>query len=56
MSYLIGLYVYYHGNNLAMFGFVKGSEEIKNQISIIENTIKLKIKERDKWNSSKYQK
>ena len=31
-------------------------EEIKNQISIIENTIKLKIKERDKWNSSKYQK
>jgi hypothetical protein len=31
MSYLIGLYVYYHGNNLAMFGFVKGSEEIKNQ-------------------------
>lgn len=31
-------------------------EETKNQISIIENTIKLKIKERDKWNSSKYQK
>lgn len=31
MSYLIGLYVYYHGNNLAMFGFVKGSEEIKDQ-------------------------
>lgn len=31
MSYLIALYVYYHGNNLAMFGFVKGSQEIKNQ-------------------------
>ena len=31
-------------------------EETKNQISIIENTIKLKIKERDEWNSSKYQK
>lgn len=31
MSYLIGLYVYYHGNNLPMFGFVKGSQEIKQQ-------------------------
>lgn len=31
MSYLIGLYVYYHGNNLPMFGFVKGSQEIKEQ-------------------------
>lgn len=31
MSYLIGLYVYYHGNNLAAFGFVKGSQEIKDQ-------------------------
>lgn len=31
MSYLIGLYVYYHGNNLSMFGFEKGSEEIQNQ-------------------------
>ena len=31
MSYLIGLYVYYHGNNLPMFGFIKGSNEIENQ-------------------------
>lgn len=31
MSYLIAMYVYYHGNNLQMFGFVKGSEEIKEQ-------------------------
>lgn len=31
MSYLIGLYVYYHGNNLAKFGFIKGSKEIPNQ-------------------------
>lgn len=31
MSYLIALYVYYHGNNLARFGFVKGSQEIKDQ-------------------------
>lgn len=31
MSYLIGLYVYYHGNNLAAFGFIKGSKEIENQ-------------------------
>jgi hypothetical protein len=31
MSYLIGMYVYYHGNNLAVFGFVKGSQEIQNQ-------------------------
>ena len=31
MSYLIAMYVYYHGNNLAMFGFIKGSAEIENQ-------------------------
>jgi hypothetical protein len=31
MSYLIAMYVYYHGNNLAMFGFIKGSQEIENQ-------------------------
>lgn len=31
MSYLIALYVYYHGNNLTAFGFIKGSEEIKDQ-------------------------
>lgn len=31
MSYLIALYVYYHGNNLALFGFRKGEGEIKNQ-------------------------
>lgn len=30
MSYLISLYVYYHGNNLQLFGFIKGSEEIEN--------------------------
>lgn len=26
MSYLIALYVYYHGNNLGAFGFVKGED------------------------------
>ena len=26
MSYLISLYVYYHGNNLAAFGFIKGQD------------------------------
>lgn len=26
MSYLIALYVYYHGNNLAMFGVIKGAQ------------------------------
>lgn len=31
MSYLIAMYVYYHGNNLGVFGFVKGSNEIENQ-------------------------
>lgn len=31
MSYLIAMYVYYHGNNLVAFGFVKGSQEIENQ-------------------------
>ena len=27
MSYLIALYVYYHGNNLAVFGIIKGIQE-----------------------------
>lgn len=27
MSYLIALYVYYHGNNLAVFGVTKGARE-----------------------------
>ncbi|MDE7089670.1 MAG: hypothetical protein K2O54_06080, partial [Prevotella sp.] len=31
MSYLIALYVYYHGDNLAAFGFEKGSQEIEHQ-------------------------
>lgn len=31
MSYLMTLYVYYHGNNLERFGFTKGSQEIENQ-------------------------
>ena len=33
MSYLIALYVYYHGNNLPLFGFVPGlrDEEIKHE-------------------------
>ena len=32
MSYLIGLYVYYHGNNLELFGIYKGAqdEELNN--------------------------
>lgn len=33
MSYLIALYVYYHGNNLAVFGITKGAtdEELNNK-------------------------
>lgn len=33
MSYLIALYVYYHGNNLPVFGIIKGekAEDIKNE-------------------------
>lgn len=33
MSYLIALYVYYHGNNLPVFGIIKGekAEDVKNQ-------------------------
>ena len=27
MSYLIALYVYYHGNNLAVFGITKGARD-----------------------------
>lgn len=29
MSYLIGLYVFYHGNNLPLFGFIRGSNAIE---------------------------
>lgn len=38
MSYLIAMYVYYHGNNLPFFGFVKGSKEIENQNQGIDYT------------------
>lgn len=33
MSYLIGMYIYYHGNNLVVFGITKGArdEELKNE-------------------------
>lgn len=33
MSYLIGMYVYYHGNNLTLFGITKGArdEDLNNQ-------------------------
>ena len=31
MSYLIGMYVWYHGNNLTAFGIVKGAKDIDNQ-------------------------
>ena len=33
MSYLIALYVYYHGNNLAVFGITKGArdEDLNNR-------------------------
>lgn len=33
MSYLIALYIYYHGNNLAVFGIIKGArdEELTNK-------------------------
>lgn len=31
MSYLIGMYVYYHGNNLSLFGFTPGSNDIEDR-------------------------
>ena len=31
MSYLIALYVFYHGNNLEAFGFAPGSKDIENK-------------------------
>lgn len=31
MSYLMTLYVYYHGNNLYKYGIVKGSKAIKEE-------------------------
>lgn len=39
MSYLIALYVYYHGNNLTRFGIVKGSEGIKNPNQGMKRTL-----------------
>lgn len=30
MSYLIALYVYYHGNNLPVFGIIKGEQNLPN--------------------------
>lgn len=40
MSYLIALYVYYHGNNLEFFGFRKGSQPIENQNEGMYKTIR----------------
>lgn len=39
MSYLIGMYVWYHGNNLTAFGIVKGSREIENQNQGLKRTV-----------------
>lgn len=39
MSYLIGMYVWYHGNNLAAFGIIKGSREIENQNQGLKRTV-----------------
>ena len=39
MSYLIGMYVWYHGNNLTAFGIVKGSREIQNQNQGLKRTV-----------------
>lgn len=40
MSYLIAMYVYYHGNNLEFFGFRKGSQPIENQNEGMYKSIK----------------
>lgn len=39
MSYLIGMYVWYHGNNLSAFGIIKGSREIENQNQGLKRTV-----------------
>lgn len=39
MSYLIGMYVWYHGNNLAAFSIIKGSREIENQNQGLKRTV-----------------
>lgn len=39
MSYLIGMYVWYHGNNLTAFGIVKGSRDIENQNQGLKRTV-----------------
>ncbi len=39
MSYLIGMYVWYHGNNLSAFSIVKGAKEIENQNKGLKRTV-----------------
>lgn len=39
MSYLIGMYVWYHGNNLAAFSIIKGAKEIENQNRGLKRTV-----------------
>ena len=45
MSYLMTLYIYYHGNNLPAFGFIKGSKEIENPNKGIKTYDDLRISE-----------
>lgn len=44
MSYLIAMYVFYHGNNLPAFGFVPGSQEIKNKNMGINHYSEVELK------------
>lgn len=39
MSYLIGMYVWYHGNNLPAFSVIKGAKEIENQNKGLKRTV-----------------
>lgn len=39
MSYLIGMYVWYHGNNLPAFNVIKGAKEIENQNKGLKRTV-----------------
>lgn len=39
MSYLIGMYVWYHGNNLPAFSIIKGEKEIENQNQGLKRTV-----------------
>lgn len=44
ISYLIAMYVFYHGNNLPAFGFIPGTQEIKNKNKGIQHYSEVELR------------